>query len=166
MQTTQVFRRCLRSRPSSASKYVRGFADQKTKLKKKKLPAWTPPSNSLKPEIAAAQAEIFGNVDSYANVCTGRKFLRPAKLGDALLKWYPPAEADLRRKQKKMMKEEIRRLEDSGAPKTEIQDMKSFYDMMALTPTQEYKLIKTARLARRGKIKPKKGEGKRSKLKK
>eukprot|EP00510_Aplanochytrium_minuta_P007001 CAMPEP_0184043562 /NCGR_PEP_ID=MMETSP0955-20130417/66988_1 /TAXON_ID=627963 /ORGANISM="Aplanochytrium sp, Strain PBS07" /LENGTH=65 /DNA_ID=CAMNT_0026334481 /DNA_START=376 /DNA_END=576 /DNA_ORIENTATION=+ len=65
-----------------------------------------------------------------------------------------------------MMKEEIRRLEDSGAPKTEIQDMKSFYDMMALTPTQEYKLIKTARLARRGKIKPKKGEGKRSKLKK
>mmetsp|Transcript_8967 Transcript_8967/g.11256 ORF Transcript_8967/g.11256 Transcript_8967/m.11256 type:complete len:167 (-) Transcript_8967:513-1013(-) len=155
-----------RSRPFMAVQQCRSFAEVKSKLLKKRWAAATPPSNSRKPEIAAAQADIFGNVDSYANICTGRKYLRPAKLGDALVKWYPPSEAHLRREQKRMMKHEIKTLKDKNAPEEEIEDLRSLYEMMALTPAQEYKLIKAARLARRGKFAPKKGMGKRAMKKK
>ena len=134
--------------------------------RRREIKCAAPPINSMLPDIAAAQARIFGNVDSYANEQTGRKMMRPSTLADRLLEWYPPSEDELRRAQLREIKHLMKVKEQENRPRQEINHLRSLMEMMRFSPKQDRKAVKMARLLRRGKVPAKKGFGKRSGKKK
>eukprot|EP00924_Labyrinthula_sp_SR-Ha-C_P001377 maker-scaffold_44-snap-gene-1.98-mRNA-1 protein AED:0.35 eAED:0.35 QI:84/1/1/1/1/1/2/82/163 len=142
---------------------IRNLSIFRKKVEKSNLNIY--PANSPHKEVGVLQKQIFGGIDSYDNLPSGRKFAVDNGYGERIGEWYGFTEPAKRRGFKKYLKKKIEESEKEGNI-SETEFLNSFYLSVAKSPKQIKAEQRRERDLKRGKQLRKKGEGRRQQIKK